>query len=168
MKLTLADLIRGISWWLEKTGWPQDFHNAVYYELYDLKKNGLSNSWWDKTVDRLWDWRAIRPLSKTVISRRGLEVLPFIRKAYFDLWNKSQDEPSFLDCEWQEAAQLYNILSNIKGSHSPVFPSKLGHFIFPNLFIVMDNKATGTNDYQMFWQSMKEGWNEFNEKPEIS
>jgi hypothetical protein len=47
MNLTLDDLKKGISWWRKekKEKWPQDFHNKVYYELYDLKRDGLTERW---------------------------------------------------------------------------------------------------------------------------
>ncbi|MHB8109196.1 MAG: hypothetical protein ACYDHW_04085 [Syntrophorhabdaceae bacterium] len=156
----------GISWWREKTKWPPDLHNTIYYELYDLKRNGLSGVWWAKTIDRLWDWRAIRPLKKNAIKVRGLKLLPTLQEKYLDICAKTQDEPSFLDFEWNQIADFYNILANIKASNSPVFPSKLGHFIFPRLFIVMDNKATGAYNYQICWHSMKESWNDFDDKKE--
>lgn len=166
MELTLTDLTEGISWWHQKDKWPRDFHNEVYYELYDLKKNGLSETWWDNTVDRLWDWRAVRPFTKTEIRQRGLEVLPVLQKMYLNLHSKSSDEPLFLDFKWQQIMDFYDLLANIKASNSPVFPSKLGHFIFPKLFIVMDNEATSTHDYKDFWQSMHEAWSSFDEKTE--
>lgn len=164
MKLALADLVEGISWWLQKTKWPRDFHNEVYHNLYDLKKSGLSDSWWDRTVDRLQEWHATRPLTVDEIKKRGFEVLPRLQEMYLDLCAKSQDEPFFLDFRWERITGFYSLLAGIKGVGSPVFPSKLGHFIFPKLFIVMDNKATGVNDYQVFWQSMCEAWSNFSEK----
>lgn len=166
MKLTITDLQKGITWWIQHNKWPWDFHNAVYHKLYDLRKDGLSNIWWDSTVDRLWEWKAIRPATKNEISTRGLEVLPLLRDTYINLRSKAQGEPCFLNTEWPQIADLYGIMAGVKNCNSPVFPSKLGHFIFPKLFIVMDSKATGTNDYQVFWQSMHEAWNSFEEREE--
>lgn len=166
MELKLTDLIKGISWWVRKNKWPLDFHNEVYHELYDLRQNGLSDDWWNKTVDRLWDWRAIRPLPKAKIKQSGYKVLPLLQRVYFDLLKETGGEPHFLDFQWQQIREFYNLLASIKASSSPVFPSKLGHFIFPKLFIVMDNEATGTRGYKDFWQSMHEAWNRFDEKSE--
>ena len=91
MVLALTDLVDGISWWLQKTKWPRDFHNEVYHNLYDLKKNGLSHSWWEKTVDRLQEWHAIRPLTVEEIKKRGFEVLPRLQEIHLLLCAKSQD-----------------------------------------------------------------------------
>jgi len=172
MNLTLDDLKRGISWWRkEKTDkWPQDFHNSVYYELYDLRKDGLTRKWWESTVDRLWAWRAIRsktpPNTKKQIQERGLEILNKLQSYYFDIFSKAKDEPVFLEFTWAETRTFYNELAWIKGSSSPNFPSKLGHFIFPKLFRVMDHQATGIEDYGVFWSSMIEDWSSFHEKKE--
>ncbi len=172
MRLTIDNLERGINWWKreKKEKWPQDFHNAVYYELYDLRNNGLTPEWWEKTVNRLWDWRAIRsktpPNTKDEIRKRGLLVLTKIQKYYTEIRHKVQGEPVFIDYEWHEIKGLYDELARIKGSRSPNFPSKLGHFIYPKLFIVRDHQATGVEDYAPFWSSMSEAWNSFSYKEE--
>ncbi len=166
MGLTLTDLKAGISWWLSGDKWPHDFHNTVYYELYDLRRNGLSDDWWGKTVDRLWDWRAIRPYTKAEIKERGLQFLTDLQRMYLDIRAQTEDEPVFLNFIWDQIRGNYEVLAKIKASNTPVFPSKLGHFIFPKLFIVMDHKATGTEDYEVFWRSMHKAWNSFNEKEE--
>ena len=172
MNLTLDDLKRGISWWRKKEAdkWPQDFHNSVYYELYDLRKDGLTRKWWDSTVDRLWEWRAIRsktpPNTKKQIHQRGLEILNKLQSYYFDILSKAKDEPVFLELTWAEIGTFYNELAWIKSSSSPNFPSKLGHFIFPKLFRVMDHQATGIEDYSVSWSSMSGDWGTFYEKEE--
>ena len=125
MKLSLADLVEGISWWLQKTKWPRDFHNEVYYNLYDLKKSGLADSWWDRTVDRLQEWHATRPLPVDEIRKRGFEVLPRLQEMYLDLCAKSQDELFFLDFRWERIMGFYSLLGDIEGVGSPVFSSKL-------------------------------------------
>lgn len=172
MNLITEDLRMGISWWREKKAnkWPQDFHNTVYYELYDLRKNGLTEIWWENTVNRLWDWRAIRsktpPNTKREILERGLEILVTLQVLYADIASKSEKEPVFLDFAWNEICELYQRISWIKNSASPNFPSKLGHFIFPKLFRVMDHEATGIENYGLFWSSMSSVWNSFEEKEE--
>ncbi|MEW6067717.1 MAG: hypothetical protein AB1610_05465 [Nitrospirota bacterium] len=170
MRLTIENLERGISWWEKKEKWPQDFHNGVYYELYALRNNGLTPEWWGETVNRLWDWRAIRsktpPNTKDEIRKRGLRVLTKIRKYYTKIRRKVRGEPVFIDYKWHEIEGLYDELVRIKGSRSPNFPSKLGHFIYPKLFIVRDHQATGVEDYTPFWSSMSEAWERFSYKKE--
>jgi hypothetical protein len=162
--LPLADLKKGMSWWLAKKKWPRDFHNEVYYELFKVRQNGLTEIWWDKTLNRLWNWGAIRPFPKSEVWQRGLEILPSLQMMYRRLLTETHPEPHFLDFKWQQLMDFYDLLADIKPSRSPVFPSKLGHFIFPNLFIVMDNEATGTQEYESYWQSMHEAWHSFDEK----
>ena len=41
---------------------------------------------------------------------------------------------------------------------SQVFACKMCHFLFPNLFLVLDNWATGVMDYEFCWRGMKEEW----------
>ncbi|MCX8118906.1 MAG: hypothetical protein N3G78_13385 [Desulfobacterota bacterium] len=172
MGLTLSDLQKGIDWWRKEKGgkWPQDFHNRVYHEIYDLRKDGLTERWWWHTVDRLWEWRAIRskkpPNTKREIWERGLEVLDTLQRFYTDIKSKADQEPVFLNFKWSEIEELYEQLSGIKMSRSPNFPSKLGHFIFPKLFIVMDHEATGIEDYGQFWTAMAKAWENFKEKAE--
>ena len=172
MKLTLEDLRRGISWWHneKKSKWPQDFHNSVYYELYDLRRDGLTARWWESTVDRLWVWQAIRsktpPNTKSEISERGLEILTTLQTYYSAIFTKADNEPAFYDFTWAEIKAFFNQLAWIKGSSSPTFPSKLGHFIFPKLFSVMDHQATGIENYAVFWSSMSAIWNSFHENQE--
>ncbi|HID26977.1 MAG TPA: hypothetical protein EYP22_03980 [Methanosarcinales archaeon] len=169
MILMLHDLEKGISWWL-KTKWPQDFHNEVYYELYDLRKHGLTVKWWKNTVDRLWLWRAIRsrkpPNTKKEIYERGLEIFSELQEYYAYISNKAKGEPVFLEFTWAEIRAFYDKLAWIKDSSLPNFPSKLGHFIFPNLFMVMDHQATGIVDYAVFWSSMSGYWSSFKQKEE--
>ena len=172
MKFTLEDLKKGISWWRKekKSKWPQDFHNSVYYELYDLRKEGLTARWWKNTVDRLWVWQAIRsktpPNTKREISERGFEILSALQTYYSAIFTKTDSEPVFYDFTWAEIKAFFSELAWIKGTSSPTFPSKLGHFIFPKLFRVMDHQATGIENYGVFWSSMSDIWNSFREKQE--
>ena len=165
MNLRLDDLRRGIRWWRrEKDKWPQDFHNNVYYDLYDLRRDGLTEGWWRSTVDRLWDWKAIRPKTKREIQNRGLEILGELQNLYVNIATRTDHEPLFLDFIWNEIHEFYDRLSWIKNVASPNFSSKLGHVIFPKLFGVMDNEATGIKNYGLFWSSMSAAWNRFEDK----
>lgn len=158
MELTLTYFKTGVSWWQTRTKWPRDFHNAVYHELYDLRRNGLSGLWWEKTVDRLAVWQATRPFTKLEISQRGFRSLAELRRLYIDVCSHSESEPAFSTTSWDQVGALYHLLSMIKKSHTPVFPSKLGHFIFPRLFIIVDHKATGTTDYEDLWRETQAAW----------
>jgi hypothetical protein len=170
MQLTLQTLKSGISWWRseKRDKWPLDFHNSVYHELYDLRREGLSPEWWRNTVDRLWYWKAIRsktpPNSKSEIEERGLEILQNLQTHYAAILAQTRNEPIFSDFAWADIEPFFNELAWIKGSSSPTFPSKLGHFVFPKLFIVTDHQATGLEQYGVFWSSMTAAWSHFREK----
>lgn len=168
MELTVKDLKAGISYWKteKKDIWPKDFHNKAYAELYALRENGLTIDWWKGTVDRLWMWRAIRPKTKNDIMLKGKKDLNKLQNYFYEIQSKVEGEPCFADFEWNQLEDLYNHLSSIKETkkRSPVFPSKLGHFIFPKLFIVMDRAATGIKAYDEYWISLKDAWNKFEQK----
>jgi hypothetical protein len=78
------------------------------------------------------------------------------------------DEPSFLALAWADVRALYAELAEIKGSASPNFPSKAGHFIFPRLFRVMDHQATGVEDYGSVWSSMRGAWTAFQQQEQAT
>ncbi|MGO9311398.1 MAG: hypothetical protein ACLQBD_15840 [Syntrophobacteraceae bacterium] len=170
MQISLRALKSGISWWQseKREKWPLDFHNSVYHELYELRRNGLSPEWWRKTVDRLWYWKAIRsktaPNTKSEIEKRGHEILEHLQTHYAAILAQTELEPAFPDFAWTDIEPFFKQLAWIKGSSSPTFPSKLGHFIFPKLFIVTDNQATGSRPYDHFWSSMTAAWGRFSEK----
>ena len=123
MNLRLDDLRRGIRWWRrEKDKWPQDFHNNVYYELYNLRRDGLTEGWWRGTVDRLWDWKAIRPKTKRDIQDRGLEIFGELQILYVNIATRTDHEPLFLDFIWNEIHEFYDILGS-KTLHPQISPA---------------------------------------------
>ena len=173
MRLSLSTLKAGILWWQENWGrdYP-DILNSEYYDIYNARKNGLSVDWWNLTVLRLSRWRAIRsrrpPNTIIEIRQRGLHVLPNLQKMYNNIFNKAKEELSLVNFKWDQLNNSYNDLAWIKNSNSPVFPSKLGHFIFPKIFMPVDNMATGIppSGYDSFWTSKQRAWIDFNEKEE--
>ena len=65
---------------------------------------------------------------------------------------------------WEDIAPLFQVLGDIKGSASPVFASKLGHFLFPRVFVVIDNEATAAFPYEFIWSVLQLAWREFPDK----
>jgi len=57
------------------------------------------------------------------------------------------------------------MIADIK-NQSTVFGSKLGHFIFPKVFIVMDNLGTSVMPYEFYWPGMVAQWLAFADKSE--
>jgi len=165
--LNNKNLQKGIDLWYTTT-WPRDFHNKFYQDLQLRKQHGLNTAWWEPTVDDLWRWKAIRPLKKRIVLARGQNSLQHLQREYARvqgiLGNRT---PSLSNLDWKDVANLYHIASRIKDVNSPVFGSKLCHFIIPDAFPVMDSniiekfeEVTGVNahSYQEYWQFCKSQW----------
>ena len=101
-------------------------------------------------MDRFGRWRAYRgrdpPNTRYEIAQRGLGCLPAIAAGYAKLAGKSTTGPSITDLSWEDVAPLFALAYGIKPSF--VFASKMCHFIFPKLFINMDNKLTEVFEYE--------------------
>jgi hypothetical protein len=162
--VSLDNLRAGLRWW-DENEWGKDILNADYGAIYDVRFAGVTTQWWDATVDRLSIWRALRPnYTKAEIIARGTGCLSAIFAQYAALSGKSTTEPSIVDLCWEDVAPLFALASDIKPVKSPVFPSKMCHFLFPKLFIPMDNLATGVLDYEFWWRGMKDEWSRFKDK----
>ena len=165
MIISLDNLKKGLDWRLKK--WPKDILNAEYYDMYGVRSSGVTETWWNATVDRLGQWKAYRgpspPNTKADIAKRGFRRLAAIGAQYAKLAGTSAAEPNIADLSWEEVARLFDLASQIK-PRSPVFASKMCHFLFPKLFIVMDNLATSVFDYEFYWRGMKDEWSRFGDK----
>ncbi len=163
MIITLDNLGAGIEWFARK--WGADLINGEYYQIYDAQAGGITAGWWAATVDRLHAWRALRPtLTKAALTAIGGERLDAITTEYRRIKQTSTGEPNIVDFEWEAVAPLFTLLE--MKPRSQVFPGKLGHFIFPNLFSVIDNLATGVMPYEFYWRGIKDEWHRFNRKAE--
>jgi len=170
MIVSLENLRQGIRWWAEsKSGWGSDYINGEYYEMYSARLSGVTEVWWMATVKRLWAWRAIRgpkpPNNVKEITERGIARLDRIALECAKLAGKSGAEPTFMDSTWEDISALFQCALEIK-PRSQVFASKMCHFLFPNLFMVMDREATGILDYEFYWRGMQSEWSRFAEKDE--
>ena len=129
--VSLDNLRAGLRWW-DESGWGKDVVNADYDAIYKVRRDGVTEQWWTSTVDRLSKWRALRPnFTKAAIAARGAGCLSAIADQYGELVAKSTAEPSIVDMYWEEVAPLFALASEIKPVKSPVFPSKMCHFLFP-------------------------------------
>ena len=168
MIINLKNLTTGIHWW-KKNNWPEDFHNSIYADIYNIRAGGITEQWWSTTVDRLSQWRAYRgrkrPNTKAEITARGLKYLIQINVLYKKLLERSAGEPNITCLTWEDVDTLFSLISEIKPG-SPVFAGKMGHFLFPRVFIVMDTLATSVFDYEFYWRGMREEWHRFAQKEE--
>jgi hypothetical protein len=172
MIISLHNLRVGLKWW-HQNGWPADLHDSDYRDLYAQRGTVGTGPWWTKTVDRLWDWKAIRnripPNTKAEIRNRGQSRLPAIAKWHADIIARSTgQQPSITNLNWEDVAPLFALAYGIKRGKHPVFACKMCHFMFPHAFVVMDHEVTGTFEYEFYWRGMKTEWDRFTKKMEAA
>ena len=68
--------------------------------------------------------------------------------------------PDLLELDPSELTEMFDMAKEIKGTDSPVFASKLCHFMLPSAFPVTDNTMLGRwgRDYWAYWQRCADGW----------
>jgi hypothetical protein len=168
--LTLININAGIEKWQER-GWPNDFHNSLYDNLRkDLHDSDLNEEWWCLVVDKLAQWNATRPLSRDRVRENGICLLERINAEYDYIVKTSEREISLATASWTTLSRLFTVASKIKQlKHpSPVFPSKLCHFIFPDAFPVMDRLAVGIGTrYEEYWLDCSRQWKTCPTKAEL-
>jgi len=161
------NLEAGIRYWQQElTGWPADLHNELYRNLHEWKQGGLTPDWWARIVDVLSGWRAIRPRTKAFIYEHGIGCLSALEDEYLRLARLTlNDQPCLSDFYWNEVAGLFELARSIKGVDSPVFASKLCHFLMPNIYPVIDHAVVGVNgSYAEYWALCARLWAECEEK----
>ena len=161
MIITIENLRRGMEAWVSRPGWHSDFEAPLYPRLARLRSGGLSLEWWSNVVDCLARWRATRPQPKAEILEKGKHQLPRLAQEVDAIIESTRPRSPNLDiCEWHQVAGLYGIAHSIKGSSTPVFGSKLCHFIFPDAFPVIDWVFTGVSfpSYKAYWQFCRQQW----------
>jgi hypothetical protein len=166
MIISLDNLRAGLVWWRGTSGWGGDIANEDYAQIYSDRDAGITTEWWDKTVSRLGKWRAYRgpkkPNTRLEITERGLRTLEEVATESARLLANVTSEPDIAHNDWESVAPLYSLV--IATKNSQVFASKMCHFLFPNLFIVMDNVAIDVSEYEVYWRGMRDAWLSFAEK----
>ena len=170
---TKDTLHAGIEVWGSKSNWPRDFHNSLYRELAAVKARGLP-MFWNYALDQLSAWRAIRPKKKEFIDQQGRDRLKQMASAYEAILAAyGSAEPDLSLGSWSALEDLYRIAVEIKGVSSPVFASKLCHFLMPNSYIVIDGKVVGWSPgdpirvYQSYWTRCQEAWHDCTERTRL-
>lgn len=158
-----SNLLNGIAkWHQKKKKWDTDFHNCFYCKLRILLLNGLNESNWETMVYHLSCWRANRGKSKDFIYRRWLRELSNLNQ-----FREQIDQNSTIEnVHWEEIKSIFLTALSIKNVVSPVFASKLSHFLFPKIFPVIDNEVIGLGygPYNNYWGFIKKNWTESQEK----
>jgi hypothetical protein len=153
-----------VSWW------NGDFHNSLYQSLEYQRRRGLHEDFWRFLVQKLVEWKAHRNqkgITKQDIYTRGCERLDRLRNHYTVLLPHCT-EPDYDELSWVNVSPLFEVASEIKPveGNSPVFPSKLCHFLCPSIYPVFDNTLvkTGKIEYEVYWNEFKEQWEKASEK----
>lgn len=170
--ITSENLEAGIRFWLDEKSrqqypWPRDFHNHFYQRMAYQRRNGLTLLWWSRTVDELWEWRAIRPLSKLDVYRLGVIQLAQFQTAYDQAASSGGDGPVNLEtARWENLDPLFRLASDIK---SDGFASKFCHFLLPDAYPVADREVVGftSGRYEDHWRYCQTEWANCTTKPEL-
>ncbi len=169
LSVNQENLQRGIRWWLSETNWDKDFHNNFYKSMFQL--GSVNRSTWNTLVDELVSWSAIRPVPKDEITKNGFRHIEKIDSLIRQLMEKHDlGNSDFTQVEWAEILELFQVANSIKNSSSPMFGSKLCHFILPKFFPIYDSvvgERVGTTDYRVYWELCREGWLNCVERDEL-
>lgn len=156
--------------------WRADFHAPLYNKLHtEMKTHGFTQKWWNGRMVDLSDWRALRsPISitKSTISTRGVKRLHKLEQEYKSIIAYDKNA-NIENCDWEIVEGLFDVAAEIKQAKwgSPVFASKLCHFILPELFPVFDTTALQEaskflllssnptkEDYRKYWEYCHDLW----------
>ncbi len=164
--LTIENLNAGISKWK----FDVDYHNDLYSRLYAERKFSFSEDHWDFLIFKLADWGATRPKPKQEIHDKCLAITNELKGCLNSIL-KSHNflEPDILTTNWNEIEPLFKYAFSIKETNynSPVFASKLCHFLLPKVFFISDNLFIKRFDYPQFWQESKKAWSNCSNKDEL-
>jgi hypothetical protein len=170
VSLTYSNLEDGITMWRKKTAtaeWPADFHNAMYTEM-DMTEQSVpfTATWWREFISpRVASWRAYRPVSCAEIDAWAKPLLDDMRVAYLEDVVPHLNTP-FEELTWEKIQTLPNVVARAKRRRedlsvqtSPVFRSKVSHWIAPRLYPVSDNELLGiTASYEEYWKGVHRLW----------
>ena len=72
------------------------------------------------------------------------------------------DQLHLENLKWSDIKNLLDIAAEIKTAKSPVFASKLCHFLRPNIFIVADCRfvkiGPNLDSYRVYWSQYNKAW----------
>ena len=154
--------------------WPteDDLHASLYEELAELTASGLDRSSWEQLVDVLSDWRALRPCTKVQIVGAGQPRLPELERLRRALVSKARS-PAKLDLGQLDSAHVFELFREAERikptkSGSPMFASKLCHFLAPGAYVVCDGVATSVvPSYDAYWNACADAWRTCDRRDEL-
>ena len=93
----------------------------------------------------------------------GTEVksrLGAIAKWHAEIIARCTGEPSIANLSWENVAPLFALAYGIKRGNHPVFASKMCHFMFPRVFVViMDQQRSPERSGVRVLLARNDGWN---------
>lgn len=160
--INLAEFTAGVNWWRTKTDWPHDFHNHDYPVLAAENPDGRFDiTWWASVQPRLTRWKAFRPVPRTVVAANVIANAADLAAA----WNQSCKPYRNTDIAdpavtWEALRAFPEVVFRLKPTRSPVFPSKLCHFLLPKVFPVIDGLALAGHSltYEAYFRLVKGTW----------
>lgn len=162
MAFTLDEFNRGIEYWNRQNNYPDDFHNQFYQyisaQIGDLNRNNLFNQEFVAILyPYITRWKANRPKSMSFINQNFLIALNELNLIWQQQITPLIDN-NLTNVDYNQIEQFIETLKKIKGSNSYAFPSKIAHFILPQIFPVIDNKAIQNiqvTNYQGYFNLIK-------------
>lgn len=163
MSFTKIEFDKGIEYWKKQVPrWPADYHNEFYKKLSNSGLTGQFNKdWWEFIWPYIRSWYAYRGKTKLYLTEHYYERMIKLQ----EVWDKDikplQDQDISL-VKWETIEEFTSIVAEIKNSSTPVFTSKVCHFLAPQIFPVTDNKASGlpNKTYKEYFYVVQNEWAE--------
>ncbi len=164
MAFIQQELDRGLEIWGNRVNWPEDLHNGFYRELERVNGIGLfTTDWWEVILGHLTEWHATRGVAGNILSERAVARFEQLRS----IWDKDiapclKENLDISSVEWLRIETFYMKISKIKNVNSPVFGSKMCHFLAPKIFPVIDRELMGLpfEDYEEYYIKGQQEWME--------
>ncbi|MEV0453812.1 hypothetical protein [Catellatospora methionotrophica] len=157
------DFASGVAWWRTRR-WPWDFHNRDYRQMAAENPDGrFDAAWWATVQPRLTAWKALRPVPSHVVAAAVATNAAELARTWASSCRPYQDtdiaDPAVT---WEAVRAFPDMVSHLKPTKtgSPVFPSKLCHFLLPKIFPVVDQLALGGQhlSYSSYFELVKGTW----------
>lgn len=156
----LNDLRHGIKAFLDRD-WPTCFHNGLYRELSYPKRNYDHSEWWNRAFLILQEWGAMAHYPAERVDERARRGL--FRKVWEEYQNILDEieagEVPFEEVAWNNFSKIFGLAQQIKPVRSPMFASKLCHFLLPGYFVPYDHAfVCASGEYQEYWLQRQREW----------
>jgi hypothetical protein len=160
LALSQAELEAGISYWLTRRTFPNDFHNSFYGEMAAINPNGeFDDVWWSRFLPHLVRWKAIRPKPRAFVTGRARSRFDELGANWSPGW-RANSAMDVANAPWHEIEAFAGVVAEIKDVASPVFTSQFCHFLLPQVFPVVDNEVMGNRfrTYRDYYEFAQDEW----------